>query len=450
MAGTFGGKGKTIHSVLYTRGWDLSIQGDAFRPQERPQHISETHDSGGLEGVHQCYLQGIHRRRDHLFRHLGEASPSFTTHYHTCALEKCQFGKEQLPFLGHLVGQGVNAPLPEHLRKITEAEAPKNRKKLQHFLGVCNWIREYIPDFARISAPITNLLRKKTRWAWTSEAQTALESIQDVCKQPLQLSRPDPELPYTLQTDASAIGTGAVLCQTTSKGEKRVVSYASARFTPVESQYHSNEQEFLAVIWAIKKFRPLLEDRPCILKTDNQALTWLHRVKDSRSKLMRWSLLLQEFNFKAEHCPGRLNELPDGLSRQPVEQEHHLNLDDTDRLVPPEHSTVPGPFELNCIGERNIFEEVQLAQQNDLKTAQIAQAWNNSEGPVKLPKENEVLRKEYHVHGDALWKNLRQEGSKWVLVVPKEMVPRVLFEYHDAKLSGHPGMNETLRRVQKH
>ena len=209
----------------------------------------------------------------------------------SCALEKCQFGKWQLPFLGHLVVQGVNSPLPEHLRRITEAEAPKNRKELQHFLGVCNWIREYIPDFARIAAPITNLLRKKTRWVWTSEAQTALENIQDICKEPLQLSRPDPGLPYTLQSDASAIDMGAVLYQTTPKGEKRVVSYASARFTTVESQYHSNEQECLAVILAIRKFRPLLEDRPFVLNTDNQALTWLHRVKDSRSKLMRWSLL---------------------------------------------------------------------------------------------------------------------------------------------------------------
>ena len=78
---------------------------------------------------------------------------------------------------------------------------------------------------------------------------------------------------------------------------KRVISYASANFTSIESNYHCNEQECLAVIWAIKRYRPYLEDSHFTIRTDSTALTWLRQVKDSRSKLVRWACLFDELSF---------------------------------------------------------------------------------------------------------------------------------------------------------
>ncbi|CAB0033479.1 unnamed protein product [Trichogramma brassicae] len=99
---------------------------------------------------------------------------------------------------------------------------------------------------------------------------------------------------------------GAVLFQQQPEGEgRRIIAYASAKFSVTEEKYHCNEQECLAVVWAIKRFRPYLEDRPFILRTDSRTVTWLNRFKGTRDKLMRWALLLQEFQFTLEHCPGR-------------------------------------------------------------------------------------------------------------------------------------------------
>jgi hypothetical protein len=100
-------------------------------------------------------------------------------------------------------------------------------------------------------------------------------------------------------------------------------------------RYHINEQECLAAVFAIKHYRPYLEDKPFLLRTDNKCLLWLNGAKDSNAKLTGWSLLLQEFNFRVEHCPGKNNELPDVLSRQPEDVEVPDDTEDVDRMLVP-------------------------------------------------------------------------------------------------------------------
>ena len=107
----------------------------------------------------------------------------------------------------------------------------------------------------------------------TPERGKQFDRVKQAFSDPVSLSRPDPSLPFVLQTDASARGMGAVLMQQEPNGRRRIVSFASAKFSPTESRYHCNEQECLAYVWAIKRYRPFLEDRPFILKTDSKTLT---------------------------------------------------------------------------------------------------------------------------------------------------------------------------------
>ena len=89
---------------------------------------------------------------------------------------------------------------------------------------------------------------------------------------------------------------------------------------PTQRRYHVNEQECLAIVWAVRRYRAYLEDKEFTLRTDNKALLWVNTAKSSNPKLTRWALLLQEFKFKVEHCPGKLNQLPDLLSRDPEDK----------------------------------------------------------------------------------------------------------------------------------
>lgn len=96
--------------------------------------------------------------------------------------------------------------------KVQEFPTPRSVKEFRSFLGTANWLREYVPRFAELAAPITELLQKG-EFVWTPEADAAFIILKQKLSEPLKLSRPDPALRFTLQADASSIGMGAVLYQ---------------------------------------------------------------------------------------------------------------------------------------------------------------------------------------------------------------------------------------------
>lgn len=196
-------------------------------------------------------------------------------HQLKCNIEKCQIGRNEITYLVHVVSAEGNRPLPETILAIQEAAPPRNRKELRGFLGLCEWISEFVPRFAILARALTDQLSTKSVFKWTPEAAQSFESVKEAFRQPLMLGRPDPDLTFTLQTDASKLWLGAVLYKERPDGSR------SAKLRLAETRYHSNEQECLAIIWAIKKYRPYLEDRPFLLKTNNAPLTWLNSFKDS-------------------------------------------------------------------------------------------------------------------------------------------------------------------------
>lgn len=147
-------------------------------------------------------------------------------------------------------------------------------------MGTCNWLTEYVPRLAQIKALLTDLLREKGSFRWTNEARVALERTKLVFRTPLVLTRPIPCYRCKLQTNASAVRMGAALYQQEEYGQRHVISYASAKFSPTEACYHCNEQGCLGL------FRPFFEDAPFTLRTDSKVLTRLEGFKDNRDKLL--------------------------------------------------------------------------------------------------------------------------------------------------------------------
>jgi hypothetical protein len=141
-----------------------------------------------------------------------------------CAPGKCRFGVNELPYLGHIVGQDGNRPQERHLVQIRDAVPPRTKRQLQSFLGLANWLREYVPLYATIAAPLTDLLVAKKPFRWTDAAQKAFDDLKTAIDQPLLLHRPDASREYVLQTDASGLGVAAVLYQE-EEGQKKIISY---------------------------------------------------------------------------------------------------------------------------------------------------------------------------------------------------------------------------------
>lgn len=199
----------------------------------------------------------------------------------------------------------------------------------------------------------------------------------------MELHRPDFDLPFILQTDASEVGMAAVLYQE-KEDKKFIISYASAKFNKTQQRYHINEQECLAVVWRIKKYRAYLEDQPFLLKTDNKSLLWLNSAKDSNAKLTRWFLLLQEFNFRVEHCAGKANELPDLLSRDPDQVIDDGSIESLERMFVPQPTTQREQSEaLMALDIPTLLEEMKTAQKASPDYPRIINRINRiqNEGP---------------------------------------------------------------------
>ena len=191
-----------------------------------------------------------------------------------------------------------------------------------------------MPRFAEVAAPLTDLLNTNLSYRWTPTTQAAFDALVKLMEKPPKLDRPDPNLPYVLQTDASDRGMGAVLFQIGKDGQRRIISFASAKFKPAETRYHCNEQECLAVIWAIRRYHVYLEDCPFTLRTDSKALTWLDQMKDTKKKLTQWASYLSRLKFTVEHCPGKENELADALSRHPAHDAPSPGEPDLEIMLP--------------------------------------------------------------------------------------------------------------------
>jgi hypothetical protein len=361
-----------------------------------------------------------------------------------CANAKCRFGVQELPYLGHVIGSECNRPQERHLRQIQDASIPRTKKQLQSFLGLANWVREYVPRFAEIAAPLTDLLHKGKTFKCTPAVQEAFDNLKAAIDKPLMLHRPNPELNFILQTDASGVGIAAVLYQE-QQHTRRIISYASARLNEAQRRYHINEQECLAIVWAVKKYRPYLEEGPFVLRTDNKALLWLNTAKESNAKLTRWALHLQEFSFTVEHCPGKENELPDLLSRQPDENVVDTEDEDDERMLVPKTCRLPTEA-INTIDVPTLVDEVKAAQLTDPDFPGILQRLNRIQREGARERGEKTFAEVYFVECGHLFK---RNGQKKLLWVPETVRPRILHIFHDSPEAGHPGQEETYRSLKK-
>ena len=194
---------------------------------------------------------------------------------------------------------------------------PTNKKEVQTFLGLTGYYRKFIPQYASVSAPLSDLVRKNrpNKVVWSPECEEAFLSLKQLlCTDPVLRSQ-DFTKEFIVQTDASERGVGAVLSQLDDEGLDHPISYFSRKLLPREEYYATVEKECLAIKLAVQTFRDYLLGRLFTIQTDHQALEWLDRLKENNSRLTRWSLALQPFDYRVEHWRGHLNGNADSLSR---------------------------------------------------------------------------------------------------------------------------------------
>lgn len=234
-------------------------------------------------------------------------------------LDKCEFLRRETEFLGHVITQDGVKPNPEKIEKILNWPIPKTAKEIKQFLGLSGYYRRFIRDYSKITKHMTKYLKKDTLIDITDpNYKESFENLKRIISTDQILAYPDFSRNFILTTDASDFALGAVLSQV-QDGVERPIAFASRTLNETESKYATNEKEALAIIWAIKKYQCYLYGNKFTLVTDHKPLTFI-KTSEKNSKILRWRLELENYDYDVVYREGKTNVVADALSRMPTNE----------------------------------------------------------------------------------------------------------------------------------
>ncbi|GJU44366.1 reverse transcriptase domain-containing protein [Tanacetum coccineum] len=294
-----------------------------------------------------------------------------------------------------------------------------------------SFYRRFIQDFSKIACPMTHLLEKETSFFFSKECIKSFNTLKRKLTEAPILIAPDWDLPFELMCDASDFAIGAVLGQRKNK-HFQPIHYASKTMTEAQAHYTTTEKELLAVVYAFEKFWSYLILSKSIVYTDHSAIKYLFTKKDAKPRLMRWILLLQEFDVIIRDKKGAENLAADHLSR--LENPHQDKL---------ENKEITETFPLETLGS------VALRVDSTPWFADFANyhAGNFIVKGMSSQQKNKFFKdvKHYFWDDNFLFK-ICADQMIWRCVHGKEALD-ILEACHNGPTGGHHGANLTAKKV---
>ena len=356
---------------------------------------------------------------------------------------KCEFDQKELEFFGYVFSDKGISPSSSKVQAVKDAPVPKNASEIRSFLGMIQYCGRFIPNLATVSAPLRVLTHKDVKWVWTSREQHAFETLKTLLTTDIVMGYFDYSKNTELYVDASLLGLGAILTQTTSgKDDTNVIAYVSRSLTDTETRYSQIEREALAIVYAIEHFHLYLYGHEFTLITDNKPLELIYQNPKSRTsaRLERWCLRLQDYTFHVKYRPGSTNP-SDYLSRHPVTKCNNNQpslSDDHVRFVA--QNAVPIAMDIQTI--RKAVQQdptqqklIEILQQN---------TWNSFANDQNIDinelRAYEKVRNELSLTPEV---DLIVRGSR--LVIPKSLREQVTRLAHE----GHQGLVKTKKLLRE-
>jgi len=227
-------------------------------------------------------------------------------------LGKSEFLKDRISFLGHTIGvHGITSD-PKKVQAIQEALPPKNKEELRAFLGTVGYLRRFVPHFAEVVLPLTELTKKGTAFEWTEDCALSFNWLKDELAATVLLSAPSGDGPFVIVSDASNYGLGNALLQL--QGEELVLlEFGSKKLTPAERKWDTREKEAFGIKWSVEHYADYIKAGKTMVLTDHESLRWMDNSQNGR--VQRLALYLQPFELQIFHLPGTVNMTADWLSR---------------------------------------------------------------------------------------------------------------------------------------
>ena len=196
-------------------------------------------------------------------------------------------------------------------------------------MGHARFYRRFIRDFSKVARPLCRLLEKDTKFKFDESCQRSFEEIKSRLVEAPIMAKPDWNKEFEIMCDASDYAMGAVLGQRTDK-VLRAIYYANKTFNESQENYSTTEKEMLAMVFAFEKFRPYILGSHIIIQTDHAAIKYPMAKKEAKPRLIRWVLLLQEFDLEIKDKKGCDNVIVDNFSRveKPTVQEEEREIEE--------------------------------------------------------------------------------------------------------------------------
>ena len=384
---------------------------------------------------------------------------------------KCNFFKKHIQYLGHLVsGEGIE-PLPEKLEAVRKMPPPTTPKEVRQFLGLVGYYRKFVPKFADIARPLTNLTKLDIPYEWTTRCQEAFEFLKEMLLKEPVLKYPDPSKPYTLFTDASKFAWACVLTQEYEhefEGKKRKIlhpiTYMSGLFKGSQVNWATLTKEAYAIYVSVKKLDHYIQDAEVTLRSDHLPLKSFLQKNTLNTKVNNWAIDITSRcrNIQFEYIKGIKNTLADTMSRlieitpeiqqepEPPGQEFGYDIFET--LEPIETTT-------HYINE--LKEEIQIKQETipddllpivDLTESQLEDIQMKDKFIKnivnRLVAKQQPEGKPYYLEGKLLKKYIYDNKQRFeVTVVSPNCAPLLLNLAHDQL--GHNGTARTYMLLKR-
>lgn len=317
--------------------------------------------------------------------------------------KKSQLLVRRVEYLGYVIEDGKVQPSPAKTDAVMKFPEPKNEKQLHSFLGLCSYFRKFIENYALIARPLTEMLKKDTKFEFNKEHKIVFRILKEKLASKPVLKIYEPSAETELHTDASSVAYAAILMQK-ENNELHPIHYMSRKTSDAESRYTSYELEALAIIEGIKKFRHYLYGKHFKIVTDCKAFQMTLNKKDlaTSTRVVRWILFLQDYDYEIEHRDGSRMRHADALSRHPY--------------------------------VATIFSDLH----SDLRRAQECD--DGLKAIMKILKEEKPFN-DFCLHGGVLCKGPEQQ-----VVVPPRMELEIIKRAHE---NGHFAKKKTMELIGK-
>lgn len=358
--------------------------------------------------------------------------------------EKCEFDVSEVDFLGFRIGVSGVSMDQQKVRCILDWPTPKSVHDIQVFLGFANFYRRFIHQYSKLVTPITKLLKKDTKFEWTSTQDEAFKSLKRHFTTAPILQHFNPSQPITVETDASDFAIAGVLNQPNSQGILHPIAFYSRKLDDSEVNYDIYDKELLAIVDSFQVWRHYLQGskHQITVFTDHKNLEYFKSCKNLSRRQARWSLQLSSYWFVITYRPGSQNPKADALSRR----------SDMAFLKEGGKQPVKSMFsDDQIIANASTTYTLDTAFMNKVKEAMMYdEKLRNLKSMVKSPNSApSYMRKKLSRYSIDDETNLLLLDKRICIPEDDSLKTEVLQVHHDSQVAGHLGRAKTSELVSR-